>query len=426
MSADIFYVNSRGDIAPRLKQAAGWSAAVVASSLIVLGACSSLSKTVSGDWSCKAPGGSCAPTQNIDDRALSRVGGAITPTVAAPGSYITPLEGRILVSGQSVRRSADRVLKITFPGRESPTGVRYQPTVAHVVVERGDWQVQQASLRPQRAVSAPGTADPGQSSRRDAVPDAPSSTSSSPTDQEASKQQSETHQNLSMSSLPNDMDQIAYRAVPNLSAAMIAGQQAQAAARAMPVISDISQEALASPESSVADPKPIVRKHNRAKRHYARQHKRIRTTSTRPVSQVEGATCGQGQHTVSVCVTPAEVASSPRQSAGRQSVDANQALLPSSLKQTASVPGTTETANRSIVAARTDIVDPPRSLASSTEKPASSSASSATTATQTLDPAVAAARLQQQISPVIEQLRRDAGKRKLGASDLSTAASGAE
>jgi hypothetical protein len=291
MENQIFYVNSKGQVSLTLKRTIGVTALVVGVSLVVLGACSSLSKTVSGDWSCQAPGGTCAPTQNIDDRALSRVGGAISPAVAPPGSYMTPQEGRVLVGGEPVRRSADKVLKITFPGRESPSGIRYQPTVAHVVVERGDWMVQQASfVSRQPKISALNPAPLPKSQRYDAVPDQPATTR---TDTQAAEV-------LSALDVPvNQMDGV--QSAPNLAMAMAAGAQAQSEPRVVPIVAPIEAAPLPLATSgAVVDEKRIPRKRAHSRKGKKRHHARSRTVSRFASSDKDRSTC-PATTVVSVC-----------------------------------------------------------------------------------------------------------------------------
>jgi hypothetical protein len=291
MENEIFYVNSKGQVSLTLKRTIGATALVVGVSLVVLGACSSLSKTVSGDWSCKAPGGTCAPTQNIDDRALSRVGGAISPAVAPPGSYITPQEGRVLVGGDPVRRSADKVLKITFPGRESPSGIRYQPTVAHIVVERGDWMVQQASFAPrQPKISALNPAPLPKLQRYDAVPDQPASN------------QTDTQAADVLSALDVPMKQIdGVQSAPNLAMAMIAGEHAQSDGRVVPTVAAIETASLPLATSgAVVDEKRIPRKRAHSRKGKKRHHTRSRTVARFASVDKDRGTC-PSTTVVSVC-----------------------------------------------------------------------------------------------------------------------------
>lgn len=70
---------------------------------LVLSGCASLGGNIQGDFICKAPGGTCSPTTNIDDQAIAVMGdetkrsGPLTPSsaVPSPGALKVVLPARI-------------------------------------------------------------------------------------------------------------------------------------------------------------------------------------------------------------------------------------------------------------------------------------------------------------------------------------------
>jgi conjugal transfer pilus assembly protein TraV len=101
----------------------------------------SLSGNVKGDFACRAPDGICAPSGNIDDRALAMISGDEGDHMIAPaGPYVEPpSEGRGYQKASSPVRTRERVLRIVFPAQIDASGRLHEQTAVHAVVERGEW-----------------------------------------------------------------------------------------------------------------------------------------------------------------------------------------------------------------------------------------------------------------------------------------------
>ncbi len=106
-----------------------------------LSGCMSLSGNVKGDFACRAPDGICAPSGNIDDRALAMISGEEGDHMIAPaGPYVEPpSEGRGYQKASSPVRTRERVLRIVFPAQIDASGRLHEQTAVHAVVERGEW-----------------------------------------------------------------------------------------------------------------------------------------------------------------------------------------------------------------------------------------------------------------------------------------------
>ncbi|MGB3723208.1 MAG: hypothetical protein WA979_10380 [Pacificimonas sp.] len=98
-------------------------------------ACSTLGSNVSGDFSCKAPGGMCAPLPAIDDAALADMN--VQAGSEAPVSE-TATPDRPVPDGL-VARTGERILRIVIPSYVDRRGVLHEAAVLHKVVERQGW-----------------------------------------------------------------------------------------------------------------------------------------------------------------------------------------------------------------------------------------------------------------------------------------------
>jgi conjugal transfer pilus assembly protein TraV len=129
----------------------GAGAALVATAS--LGACTSLGGNVQGNFSCRAPGGICAPTSTIDDAALALIGA--DQGVVPAGPYSAPTMGalRMIQAGANEPvRSGEKVLRIVFPSHIDRAGRFRETTAIHAVVERAVWTT--APAAPARRISA--------------------------------------------------------------------------------------------------------------------------------------------------------------------------------------------------------------------------------------------------------------------------------
>ena len=104
-------------------------------------ACTTLGSNVSGDFSCKAPGGMCAPLPAIDDAALAHMNVQTDPE--APVSDI-PTPDRPVPDGL-VARTGERILRIVIPSHVDRRGVLHEAAVLHKVVERQGWETDESS-----------------------------------------------------------------------------------------------------------------------------------------------------------------------------------------------------------------------------------------------------------------------------------------
>jgi len=104
------------------------TAALLISS-IALSACASLGTNVSGSFDCKAPGGSCAPTSEIDAAASA----GLLEGASTKG------QRRSAVSAEAAR-TGERVLEIVFPGFVDINGNLHGVRTVHVVARTPEWE----------------------------------------------------------------------------------------------------------------------------------------------------------------------------------------------------------------------------------------------------------------------------------------------
>ncbi len=106
----------------------------LALSCVSLSSCASLGSNISGSFDCKAPGGSCAPTSQIDAAANAAI------------LEQSPSSGRRgLISAAQTVRTGERVLKIVFPGFVDASGNLHEARSVHVVARSPDWAATLAS-----------------------------------------------------------------------------------------------------------------------------------------------------------------------------------------------------------------------------------------------------------------------------------------
>jgi len=110
--------------------------------LALLGGCSILNGNVKGNFACRAPDGTCAPTSRIDDAAVALLVGE-TAEEARPaaarcaGGQCNNAVARAVNAPQ--RRSGEKVLRIMFPSYIDDLGRLHEASAIHTVVESGDW-----------------------------------------------------------------------------------------------------------------------------------------------------------------------------------------------------------------------------------------------------------------------------------------------
>jgi conjugal transfer pilus assembly protein TraV len=117
--------------------------------LITTAGCTTLGGNIKGSFSCRAPGGTCAPMGMIDRAAVSALGADATAIGTMGDERSFPAHMTLAgYPGSEPGRSADRVLKIVFPAHADATGIYREEAVAHVVIERGSWVQNVASRTP--------------------------------------------------------------------------------------------------------------------------------------------------------------------------------------------------------------------------------------------------------------------------------------
>jgi conjugal transfer pilus assembly protein TraV len=102
--------------------------ALLVFSSLALSSCASLGSNISGSFDCKAPGGSCAPTSQIDAAAS-----------VAMLDQSQPSGRRSLISAAQTARIGERVVKIVFPGFIDASGNLHEARSVHVVARTPDW-----------------------------------------------------------------------------------------------------------------------------------------------------------------------------------------------------------------------------------------------------------------------------------------------
>lgn len=97
----------------------------------LISGCATLGTNVSGDFTCRAPKGDCAPSHVIDARAT-----AVVEDGAAPKDVARMPVG---VAGGDTTCTAERTLKIVFPAHVDETGTLHDEAVAWAVIENPRW-----------------------------------------------------------------------------------------------------------------------------------------------------------------------------------------------------------------------------------------------------------------------------------------------
>lgn len=135
--------------------ARGRGAAAACLTALPLAACATLlGGNVKGNFSCSAPGGTCAPSTVIDDAALATVQNA-RPMTPTSGPWPQPQmrgEGKIITAANGVLHRDRRVVKVVFPSYVDQRGYLHEARVVHAVADAGGWmQLGAAGHDPQAA-----------------------------------------------------------------------------------------------------------------------------------------------------------------------------------------------------------------------------------------------------------------------------------
>ena len=111
--------------------------------LVLLAGCMTLGGHVRGDFTCRAPGGTCAPTSIIDGRATSDLG-----SPAGANATLPIRRGSVRAEPGDIARTSERKLRILFPAHIDATGIFHEEAIAWTIAEPADWAA--------RARTAPG------------------------------------------------------------------------------------------------------------------------------------------------------------------------------------------------------------------------------------------------------------------------------
>jgi conjugal transfer pilus assembly protein TraV len=96
----------------------------------MLGGCATFGTNVEGDFSCRAPKGTCAPTHVID---------AATAPDRQLAAEVAAARVRAGVEPGDTERTSERTLKVVFPAHVDESGVLHDEAVAWTVIERPRW-----------------------------------------------------------------------------------------------------------------------------------------------------------------------------------------------------------------------------------------------------------------------------------------------
>ncbi|MFV1919646.1 hypothetical protein VPH46_09510 [Sphingomonas sp. MJ1 (PH-R8)] len=124
--------------------------------------CTTLGGTVKGDFTCRAPAGTCAPMTKIDAAAIGSV-----EEEGASASAVGPRRQGVSGKGGSVAvRTGERMLTILLPAHVDEAGVLHDAATVHAVVEQPAWTF--ASVAEPTSISE-FSRSPAPSSLREAV-----------------------------------------------------------------------------------------------------------------------------------------------------------------------------------------------------------------------------------------------------------------
>lgn len=119
------------------------------SATAALGGCASLGGNISGDFSCAAPDGICAPSSTIDDRALAMItadgsDGLVQPAASASRRTAAALRASTPASARRAAadavRTREKVLRIVFQPYIDERGRLHEASAIRAVVASGEWQ----------------------------------------------------------------------------------------------------------------------------------------------------------------------------------------------------------------------------------------------------------------------------------------------
>ena len=125
--------------------------AILAGLAVTISGCATLGSNVSGDFACRAPGGSCAPTSAIDDAATK---------ASLPQKPVT----------QVTAPSSDRKLRIVVAARRDASGREHEARVVHVPLPEPPHSEWRAPLSTGQVLRALGRASQGTQQKQPIAP----------------------------------------------------------------------------------------------------------------------------------------------------------------------------------------------------------------------------------------------------------------
>ena len=102
-----------------------------------LAGCVGLGTNVKGQFTCRAPSGTCAPSRTIDERATKEIA---SPDPDSGFSAARQRAGIAApVGSDDPARTAERRLRVVFPAHVDETGTLHDEAVAWTVIEAPHW-----------------------------------------------------------------------------------------------------------------------------------------------------------------------------------------------------------------------------------------------------------------------------------------------
>ena len=99
---------------------------------LALAGCVGIGTNVKGDFTCRAPKGTCAPSRVIDERATAELGSHELAGLDAA-------RVRAGIASGDIARTAERTIRIVFPAHVDEAGTLHDEALAWAVVEKPQW-----------------------------------------------------------------------------------------------------------------------------------------------------------------------------------------------------------------------------------------------------------------------------------------------
>lgn len=123
---------------------------------VLLAGCAS---NVHGEFTCQAPGGTCAPLRSIDESAVREAGGLVPNAASIDPAFQQRSSAPILAAYSEApppERTGERVLRVVFPAHVDVQGIYHESAAVHAVVQSPRWSEAQAlPVKAARTVAEP-------------------------------------------------------------------------------------------------------------------------------------------------------------------------------------------------------------------------------------------------------------------------------